>query len=136
MNSTHQYNKTEENLQLDKLSEMGIVYVENAISKASEKARIAVQEWLQNQTDPVPSESEITNHYINYLDAALKNFDLNPELEIVMNDSDFRFKIEINHINIENNTDIKVNYTITSSLNSEYDERNSFEGERIINLDY
>ncbi|MEH6947677.1 hypothetical protein V7068_11520 [Bacillus sp. JJ634] len=110
LNSANQNKKTEENIQLNRLSEMGVTYVEKAINK------VAATE-LQSSSEY--DSTNLADQYMDFFKNELKEYKLipNQELEIPLEKTDKRFKIFVNSITLENATNtIKVTYTITASL--------------------
>lgn len=132
LSSSHQYEKTEKMIQLEKISEMGVIYVERAIDLASEQARLNTLSWIESQEESVPDTSEIINQYKSFLITSLTYYNLDSEFEMIFDEESYRYKAIINLI--DNGTNLKVKYTITSSIDREYQETNTREEERIIAL--
>lgn len=123
LNSATQNKKSEEDIQLNKLSQMGVTYVEKAVKKANKQAHENIVTWLN--TNPAPSTPDIPNEYRTRFEDALKPLiKTYPTSEKVLQKNSERVKMVIDGISLENGTTstIKVVYTVTPSLKSEYDE--------------
>lgn len=142
LNNTHQFQKTEEKMQLNKLSDMGVIYVEHAIDKAGEDASIKVSRWLQEiqekqENDPnvlTPTDSEIAEKYKQFFESELDTYIPNRILIQEMSEQKYQFKIEIDPPNLENDNTIDVSYTITPSLDTKFDEKNTKTGHKTISI--
>ncbi|WP_226036523.1 hypothetical protein [Aquibacillus saliphilus] len=131
MSSALQFQRTGEKLQLTKLEEMGQFYFESALEGATIGAKDSLTQWLDNQPDSIIDDNEaIVDKYKTELESELNSFE--PELEIKLNDS--RIKIILDSISVENRT-ISVSYTITPSLDSQYDDSNSLTEEQTIGIE-
>ncbi|MFJ8245680.1 hypothetical protein [Peribacillus asahii] len=135
LNSASQNKKTEENIQLNRLSEMGVTYMEKAIMEANRQANASIVAWLNS--DPAPSNPNIPYKYKGEFETALDDlidYETIPTLEKELEEEGDRFKIVINEINLENTNTIKVVYTVTPSLTKEYPETLSSQHTITINL--
>ncbi|WP_409971962.1 type II secretion system protein [Bacillus sp. Bva_UNVM-123] len=144
INNTQQFKKTEEQLQLRKLSDMGIIYVESAIDKASENAYQEVLDWLNKikekmELDPkikAPTQSEIVEKYYQiFSNEKLEEYIPSRMVTTKMSDEKFQFKKQIDSIALENNK-LTVYYTIFPSVNYDnFSEKNSVRGDKTIIID-
>ena len=120
LNSAAQNNTIEKQIQLKQSSQMGVVYMEAAIVKASNDAK------LNTSPPPTSTDSEIITEYSTNFETALKSiidYQTNPEIEIVSNEANkFRFKISNIQV-IKGTTTITVQYVITPSFNDKYGEK-------------
>ncbi|MED3571439.1 hypothetical protein [Cytobacillus praedii] len=135
MNSTQQFQKTEQGIQLHKLSEMGTVYVENAISVAGNHAKEGVTKWIKQKdpTKPAPTNQEISEYFYRLFTAELGNYIPSPSFIKEMSDPKYKFKMAIDSISLGNST-LDVSYTITPSLNNQFDGKNERKGNKAISI--
>ena len=134
LNSTQQYQTTEQRLQLTKLEDMGVIYFKKALNNATEEARTNVLVWLEDQSNAASDNVAIINQYKEELQSSLGNYGLGSELEIIVEPNEERFKIMIDSITIEDNTNLSVKSSIIPSLDNKYDESNVIDQEQTINL--
>ncbi|MFB5282221.1 MULTISPECIES: hypothetical protein [Peribacillus] len=135
LNSASQNKKTEENIQLNRLSEMGVTYTETAVKEANKQANASIVAWLNS--DPAPSNPNIPYEYQLRFETALDTlikYETNSILEKELEEDSERFKIVINAISLENTNTIKVVYTVTPSLTKEYSKTLSSQHTITINL--
>ncbi|MFJ8255892.1 hypothetical protein [Peribacillus asahii] len=133
LNSASQNKKTEENIQLNRLSEMGVTYMEKVVKEANKQANESIVKWLNSGS--APSNPNIPYEYKGEFETALDNLiETNPTLEKKLEEDGERFKIVINAISLENTNTIKVVYTVTPSLTTEYPETLSSQHTITINL--
>lgn len=130
MNSNDQFKKSEEKQQLTSLTDMGELYIQNAVQTATANAKNSVMTWLQSSPNPFPTTDLITSRYLSELQTQMNTFAPSSGKIILLKDNSFQYKISST---IDSNNKI-VNYTITPSLNGVYDLGNSVKGYISINL--
>jgi len=119
LNSANQNKKTEEKIQLNRLLEMGITYVEESVDKASSDAATSL--YSSSLPESECNFTNLTDQYVCYFKHELKNYKLvpNQELNRTLEEEAEQFKMVIESIKqAENdNSTIEVTYTVTASLN-------------------
>lgn len=135
MNSTQQFQKTEQGIQLHKLSDMGTVYVENAIEVAGNHAKEGVTQWLKQKdpAKPAPTNQEISAYFYQLFTSEIENYIPSSSFIKEMSDPKYKFKIIIDSISLGNST-LDVSYTITPSLDNHFDEKNGSKGNKEISI--
>ncbi|MBY0123969.1 hypothetical protein [Bacillus sp. S/N-304-OC-R1] len=130
LNSTTQFQRTEEVIQLNKLTSMGEIYIEKAINKAGDQSKEEVLNWLKqiDPSKPYPTNQEISDKYYEFFISNLDNFIQNGLLISEVNLNGDKFIIEINNVYLNNSSTIDVGYTITPSLNNMNYEKYSKKG--------
>lgn len=130
MNSNDQFRSSEEKQQLTGLTQMGELYIQNAVQTATANAKNNVLTWLQSSPNPFPTNDQITSRYLSELQTQMNTFAPSSGKVIILKANSFQYKI-ISTIDTINK---KVVYTITPSLNGVYDSENSVNGNISINL--
>ncbi|RID88162.1 hypothetical protein D1953_04725 [Peribacillus asahii] len=119
LNSANQNKKTEQKIQLNRLLEMGITYVEESVDKASSDAATN----LHSESLPACDLTSLPDKYVCYFKDELKSYKLAPnqELNRTLGEKPEQFKIVIESIKQaenDNNT-IEITYTVTASLGTD-----------------
>ncbi|KHF40959.1 type II secretion system protein [Halalkalibacter okhensis] len=132
MSSANQFNKSEEDIQMAKLEEMGTLYIETALQKTIEDVQ---EEGAWRETLPTnPGMTEIGDSLRSALQMKLQNQGYTEEVEIIVlgDHSKIFLSIDEIHIQIENDQTFSLNihYTIQTALHSEF--RNTLKAETSI----
>ncbi|MFC5464091.1 hypothetical protein [Lederbergia graminis] len=117
INSTQQFKRSEENIQLEKLREMGINYMENSL-----------QHIVNNSEPPTGLEQ-----YKTELESKLYQFVPELGLRKEMKEDAHAFRLIVESVEIEGN-DLKITYRVTPTLNGIFEESNSSVEEKIIKI--
>lgn len=131
---TRQFQKTEEDIQLTKLADMGVIYIEKAAEVSTMQAKENVLAWIQDLQDreppePMPSQAEIKNKYLDFLRIELEKYVPGFKTIIELQESSFQYKVATSLGN-------DINYTITPSVDATYNDLDSVEGSISIQLDF
>lgn len=136
MNNSLQFQKAEERLQLNKLTDMGSTYTKQAIDTAGDEARNAVNIWLEEepQIKTPPSDEKIVRKFYSEFRTSLGRYFSYKEK---MRKEKFSLRIEINEIKLESTNVIGVSYTISPSLgitDDSVEEKNIKKGHKTVSI--
>ncbi|MBW8350213.1 hypothetical protein K0H71_12265 [Bacillus sp. IITD106] len=115
LNSSLQYKKAEQNIQIENLREMGITYMESVVNQAINKIET-------DQVKPVNLEEykERLTSYINPDNPITKKF----------KENGYQFRLRVDSINKDDaKNEIIIHYQVTPSLKNTFDDANSYDEE-------
>lgn len=132
MSSAHQFNKSEEDIKLTKLEEMGNLYIETALQKAIEEVQ---EEGSWRETLPTnPGVTEIGDSLSSALQMKLQNQGYTEEVEIIVLGDQSKIFLSMDEIHVQSGNDqtfsLNIHYTIETSLHSQ--SRNTLKTETSI----
>ncbi|GAA0450496.1 hypothetical protein [Alkalibacillus silvisoli] len=134
LNSAKEYQRTEEYVQLNKLEDMGVHLINEAIDQSEEVASLQTQNWIDNHTS-TPIDASITQNYKNELAKALSDYDLDNGLKLNVKKGDYANEVMIDDILIVSDMTIVVNYSVLPNIPGQEINRARTEGSRTINLE-
>ncbi|QOR66370.1 hypothetical protein IM538_21815 [Cytobacillus suaedae] len=135
LNSSKQFQTTEEDIQLTKLATMGVQYTEKAVEVSSEEAKQKTLAWIEEQRNleppvPEPSEGEKRTKFIEFFKAELRNnYFPGDEIVIPLQPNRFMYKVEIS-------IDSSVQYTVFPSVDGQFLSGDSIDGDIAVNINF
>lgn len=118
VSSKLQIQKTEQKIQLEKLRQMGIEYMESSVVYANKQ--------IANEPDPISDNTqymEKLQEYLRQVDSQFGN-----KVKKVLKNDDQQFIIKINSTNLVDEDNIILSYTVTASITKpKYQEKESNE---------
>lgn len=128
LNSSQQYQKTEQNIQKEKLREMGIVYMESVVNNAINNLTTLLNDGNFSLTT--------SEQYKNQLQSELLKIvpELNSGAVKVIEEDRFMFSIKINSMELTADKNIIISYTVIPSINRNIEAKNASDEEVIINV--
>jgi hypothetical protein len=130
-NSRIQYQKTEENIQLAYLEEMGRIYIENSIAVSSNEAKKLTLTWLESPPTPPPDITATFSKYLFFLNTEIEKFFPGKQKTIELKANSFKFYINISVDELNK----KIVYNITPSVDGNFNNKNTKNGVISLNLD-
>ncbi|RSL32376.1 hypothetical protein D7Z54_15885 [Salibacterium salarium] len=124
MNSSTQYKETEENIQLQKLADMGSLYFEKEVEALKEEAKAFI-EHMENV-----EEEDVERIFYNYIEDELASYS---KKTISIEENHEEFTIELNTIHRSDN-EFVIDYTVIPSLNGGIDEGEPLTNTMTINM--
>jgi len=133
MSSNLQYLKSEQNIQLKSLANMGVTYLDKSIDMASKEAKSIVVVWINEpvRKNNPPNEKDITDKYFEEFKKELnKLIPINAVIKMEGDNSQFKMMIDP----INNQSTIPINYAVTATLYGKTEVNSKVEGQKIINI--
>jgi hypothetical protein len=131
LNSSKQFQMTEEEIQLTKLAAMGVQYTEKAVEVASEAAKQKTLAWIEQQSlASDPSEEAKRSKFIEFLKEELQNsFFPSDQIVISLQPNRYMYRVEVS-------IDNSVKYTVFPSVNGQFSSEDSIEGQIEVNVTF
>ncbi|WP_017186713.1 hypothetical protein [Alkalibacillus haloalkaliphilus] len=109
-NSAMQYQRSEEQLQLDKLEDMGVNFTNEVLKKVEDLALEQTKDWLSSVAT-TPSKDNVSQYYTNELSQALNGYNLFNGTQVNV-EGGYAFETNIEDIVVEDVTTIIVEFSI------------------------
>ncbi|MCJ8006995.1 hypothetical protein ACFFF5_00245 [Lederbergia wuyishanensis] len=122
MNGALQYKKAEQNIQLEKLREMGITYIKSVVNESVNE--------INTEADALDNPTAYKNKVESYILQVLPEFQITKKF----NKSENQFRLIINSINLDTSNRIVITYQITPSIKNNVDEKYTSQEEIVIRL--
>lgn len=120
LNSTLQYKKAEQNIQMDRLREMGITYMESVVEQAISKNKYTGSE---SKDDLENYANKIKSDILQYIPVT-KQF----------KEKGYQFHLEVEPVFMVKDSNIIISYQVTPSLKNTFDDSNTSVEEVIIHF--